>query len=57
MKNEKDRKDTRIQARVPEDVKTDLRTLGESKGYETLGSFIAYIATLYRNNQKRRGKC
>jgi len=38
-------------------VKTDLRTLGESKGYETLGSFIAYIATLYRNNQKRRGKC
>ena len=53
---EEDRLDTKVQARVSPEIKTDLKILAEKQGV-TLGAFAAKILTLFWTNKKRKGEC
>lgn len=53
---EEDRLDTKVQARVSPEIKTDLKILAEKQGL-SLGAFVTRILNLYWNNKKRKGEC
>jgi len=53
---EENRKDTKVQARLSPDIKTDLAMLAQKRG-ESLGAFVSRVLTLYWNNKKRKGEC
>jgi len=56
MKNDDSRLDTKIQARVSPEVKTDLKKLAEDQGLN-LGAFVTKILTTYWTSKKRKGQC
>ncbi len=53
---EDNRLDTKVQARVSPEVKTDLKKLA-AKRELTLGAFVTKVLNLYWTNKKRKGEC
>ena len=56
MPTEHKREDTKVQARVDAEVKTDLKKMAEER-HTNLGALVSKLLTNYWIKKKRKGEC